>query len=233
MKIGQERFVALQKLENCLGLYFPDKTPLHQALTHSSYAHQYKTPANERLEFLGDSVLDLIVAEWLFTRFPHEKEGFLTRTRAKLVNQNTLAALAEKLHLSDYLLIVDRNACNQAVLSDTFEAVLGAVYLCFGYEKAMQWILPHIQIFLDENVGDLDEDYKSSLQVFMQKNFKELPVYQLTGAEGPEHNQTLFVQVLLKGNLYGKGQGRNKKEAEQMAARAALQKLKDEGLYAF
>ncbi len=237
MKIGQERLIALQELENSLGLFFADKTYLHQALTHSSYAHQHKNPSNERLEFLGDSVLDLIVAEQLFSYYPESNEGFLTKTRANLVNQNILAQLALKFRLSHYLLVAESMSSekikNPAVLSDTFEAVLGAIYLQMGYQKTKQWLIPHIQVFLKKiHTGDLDTDYKSSLQVFMQRKYKELPVYQLIDVQGPEHNQTMFVQVLLKGKAYGQGQGRSKKEAEQMAAYAALQKLKQEGQYA-
>lgn len=236
MNIDQERLIALQELENELGLFFADKTYLHQALTHSSYAHQHKTFSNERLEFLGDSVLDLIVAEQLFFYYPDSNEGFLTKTRSNLVNQNILAQLAQKFGLSRYLLVAesmaDEKIKNQAVLSDTFEAVLGAIYLQLGYQKTTQWLAPHIQVFLKKiHTGDLDTDYKSSLQVFMQRRYKELPVYQLKDVQGPEHNQTMFVQVFLRGKAYGEGQGRSKKEAEQMAACAALQRLKQEGQY--
>lgn len=236
MKIGQERLIALQELENGLGFFFTDKTYLHQALTHSSYAHQHKIMSNERLEFLGDSVLDLIIAERLFSRYPHSNEGFLTKARASLVNQNVLSQLAIKFKLSQYLLVgesmSDEKANNPAVLSDTFEAVLGAIYLQLGYTKTASWLDPYIQEFWEKiHTGDLDTDYKSSLQVFMQRKYKELPVYQLTSVQGPEHNQRMFVQVFLKGDLYGQGEGRNKKEAQQMAARAALKKLKEEGLY--
>lgn len=101
-----------------------------------------------------------------------------------------------------------------------------------GYVETASWLVPHIHEFLEKiYAGNLDTDYKSRLQVFMQRTYKELPVYQLISIQGPEHDQTMFVQVFLKSNLYGQGQGRNKKEAEQMAACAALQKLKEEGLY--
>lgn len=236
MKIGQERLIALRELENSLGFFFNDKTYLHQALTHSSYAHQHKIISNERLEFLGDSVLDLIIAEQLFSFYPHSNEGFLTKVRASLVNQNVLSQLAMKFRLSQYLLVGEsmshEKVNNPAVLSDTFEAVLGAIYLQLGYTKTASWLDPYIREFSEKiHAGDLDTDYKSSLQVFMQRKYKELPVYQLAAVQGPEHNQRMFVQVFLKGNLYGQGQGRNKKEAQQMAACEALKKLKEEGLY--
>lgn len=234
MNIDQKRLLALQQLEGFLGLSFSNKENLHQALIHSSYAHQYKIPSNERLEFLGDSVLELVVSHRIFVGYANFNEGFLTKMRSNLVNQKTLCQLAQQLNLADYLLVSEsmqhnRAAHNPSVLADTFEAVVGAVYLEVLYEKANAWLWTRLQPFVNSvEKNSLDEDYKSRLQVYMQRKYKELPIYKLASVEGPEHEQTMHVEVYLQGNLYGNGTGRNKKDAEQHSARSALLKLEKE-----
>lgn len=234
MSMDQKRLLALQELERFLGLSFSKKENLNQALIHSSYAHQRKIPSNERLEFLGDSVLELIVSRHLFDNCLTCDEGSLTKIRSSLVNQKVLCRLAKQFHLVEYLLVSksmkqSRAAHNPAVLADTFEAVVGAVYLELDYHKTTEWLWPLLQPFLDRiEKESLDEDYKSRLQVYMQRKYKGLPVYKLVSVEGPEHDQTMYVEVFLQSVLKGDGCGRSKKEAEQQAAKCALSKLESE-----
>ncbi|MGL4524860.1 MAG: ribonuclease III [Spirochaetia bacterium] len=224
MKIDQGRLTALHELENILGLFFSHIQYLHQALLHSSYAHQHHIQSNERLEFLGDSVLELVVSSHLYLLDHYENEGDLTKVRASLVNEKNLATLAKSFRLQDYLLTAHGVSIRKqdAALADACEAIIGAVYLDQGYDQTKKWLWPFLKKQLEQRAKDsIDQDYKSQLQVYAQKNLKQLPEYKIMTIEGPEHNQIMTCRVYLNGVVSGEGKGRNKKQAEQEAAQLA------------
>ena len=222
-----------KKLEKLTGSPINDSSYYLQALMHRSYLEQNEEydVSNERLEFLGDSVLSLIVAEYLFDEFPEKDEGFLTKVRAKIVNRLALADAAEKINLGEFLL-VSKNISNsfangsKTILSDALEALIGAVYLDNGLDSAkifIQKIL--IQPNLKEGLYLIDENYKSQLLEFAQANKMESPTYNVIKEEGPQHNRLFTVKVSIGDTDYGVGKGKNKKSAEQKAAQEALEKL--------
>ncbi len=225
------------KLEELIGFNIKRREFFIQALMHRSFLEQNGDYAvsNERLEFLGDSVLNLIVAEYLFEEFPDKDEGFLTKVRSKLVNRIALADAAELIHLVDFIL-VSKNLSNtfkngsRTVLADATEALIGAIYLDNGLEKAKEFI--H-KILIEPNSKDdlylIDENFKSQLLEYAQANKLDNPVYTVIKEEGPQHNRVFTIKVEIGEVEFGKGRGRNKKTAEQNAAHFALQKiLKDE-----
>ena len=219
-------------LENEIKYIFNDSRLLTVALTHSSYCNENRKRgfdvSNERSEFLGDSILSLITAEFLFSRFPDADEGFLTRTRAALVCEDTLYQFANKLSLGDYMLFGKGEAAasggrhRKSTLSDAFEALIAAIYLDGGIEKAKQFVLPFISEMLNTVIKTGTEDYKSRLQRIVQQTPEEVLAYRLVGEDGPPHDRTFSYEVYLNSNLLGKGKGRSKREAEQEAAREAL-----------
>ena len=222
-----------KKLEAITGSPINSSSFYIQALMHRSYLEQNEEYdiSNERLEFLGDSVLSLIVAEYLFDAFPEKDEGFLTKVRAKIVNRIALAEAAEKINLVDFIL-VSKNISNtfangsKTILSDALEALIGAVYLDNGLDSAKNFIRKIlIQPNLKEGLYLIDENYKSQLLEFAQANKLENPSYVVIKEEGPQHNRIFTVKVLIGGKDYGYGKGKNKKSAEQKAAQAALEKL--------
>ena len=221
------------KLEDLMGFNIKRKEFFIQALMHRSFLEQNSDYAvsNERLEFLGDSVLNLVVAEYLFEEFSDQDEGFLTKVRAKLVNRIALADAAELIHLVDFIL-VSKNLSNtfkngsRTVLADATEALIGAIYLDNGLDKAKEFI--H-KILIEPNSKDdlylIDENFKSQLLEFAQANKLDNPVYTVIKEEGPQHNRIFTIKVEIGEVEYGKGKGRNKKTAEQNAAHVALQKI--------
>lgn len=219
-------------LEKKLKYTFKDKKLLQLALTHSSYCNENRkrgfTESNERSEFLGDSILSIITAEYLFHRFTEVDEGFLTRTRAALVCEETLAVFANSLSLGDYMLFGKGESAStggrhrKSTLSDAFEAVIAAIYLDGGMEEAKKFVLPYITDMLETVIKTGTEDYKSRLQRIVQQTPEEVLTYSMVGEEGPPHDRTFSYEVYLNSNLLGKGKGRSKREAEQSAAREAL-----------
>ena len=227
-----------KKLENLIGTSINNSSFFIQALTHQSYLEQNEEYdiSNERLEFLGDSVLSLIVAEYLFDAFPVKDEGFLTKVRAKIVNRLALAEAAEKINLVDFIL-VSKNISStfvngsKTILADALEALIGAIYLDGGLDAAKNFIQQIlIQPNLKEGLYLIDENYKSQLLELAQANKMESPTYTVTKEEGPQHNRIFTVKVLIGDKEYGYGKGKNKKSAEQKAAQAALEKLNKPGL---
>jgi len=221
----------LLSLQNQMGYTFRDERLLRHALAHSSYANEHRGEvpgSNERLEFLGDSVLGVITAEFLYSHFQALPEGNLTKMRAALVCENSLFEFAKELKLGDYLLLghgEERSGSRNrpSILSDAFEAVLAAVYLDGGFEAAKKYVLPFIVEGAKRlNAGNRDHDYKTTLQEIAQQNPGELIHYELIGSTGPDHAKVFEVHCYLNSNLLGKGKGRSKKEAEQMAAKEAL-----------
>lgn len=218
----------LKQLENKIGYKFKSLTILEEAITHSSYANEkhHGSVCNERLEFLGDSVLGLISAEYYFKLFAAKPEGDLTKMRAASVCEESLFGFAKRISLGDYLFLgrgEEHTGGRErpSILADAFEAVIAAIYLDGGFEKAKEFVLPFLL-----NPPEKDErfkDYKTTLQEIIQQNPEERLEYVLTGEEGPDHDKHFFVEVRLNSNVIGKGQGRSKKHAEQQAAKEALE----------
>ncbi len=224
----------LSDLESTLGFVFEDKSLLQRALTHRSYLNENPNLPwldNERLEFLGDSILGFITAEYLYHRFPEMNEGDLTSLRAALVRGQTLAEYARELDLGPHLLISRGEVAaggrdRTALLAATFEAIIGALYLDRGLEAAHSLIMrvmdPKTQSIVQER---LDRNAKSLLQELSQGRLKVTPIYRTVSASGPDHAREFTVQVLLGDRVFGIGQGRNKQTAEQAAAQAAIAEL--------
>lgn len=218
-----------EQLETILGVHFQDQKLLELALTHRSYI--YETPgeghtSNERLEFLGDSILALISADFLYRTFPNLTEGELTDVRAVLVRTETLANFAREINLSNFLLMgkgEQHSGGSQRVLASAFEAVLGAVYLDQGLTVVQNFLTPRL-VPIAHNIitRRLFKDNKSLFQELAQAREGITPSYRLAGQEGPSHNREFTVEVLLGDQVVGKGQGRNKQTAEQEAAHFAL-----------
>jgi ribonuclease III len=221
------------ELEALVGFSIKNRSFFIQALMHRSFLEQNNEYdlSNERLEFLGDSVLSLIVAEFLYGAYPNKDEGFLTKIRAKLVNRIALADASERINLSKYLL-VSKNLSNtftngsRTVLCDALEALIGAIYLDNGLLAAKEFIS---RVLIEPNAKEgeflIDENYKSQLLEFSQASKMENPVYSVVNEEGPQHNRIFTIKVSINNIDYGVGTGRNKKSAEQKAAQAAMNVL--------
>lgn len=213
--------------ENIIGYTFKDKTLLQTALTHSSYANEMhgKEAFNERLEFLGDSVLGMITAEFLFKNHPEMPEGQLTKLRASLVCEKSLHKFANSIRLGEFMRL-GKGEINTggrerpSILADAFESVIAAIYLDAGFEKTKEFVLGFIANASIEE--DSISDYKSALQEITQKNHGEILEYYMAGESGPDHAKTFIVEVKLNSNVIGTGTGKSKKQAEQMAAKEAL-----------
>ena len=220
----------MKALEDKLGYSFQDGTLLEHALTHSSYANESRgrCTSNERLEFLGDSILGMVVADYLYRTCPDLPEGELTRTRAALVCEESLVQVAEKLGLGDYLRLGrgEENCGGRqrpSIRADAVEAVLAAVYLDGGIGSARKIIQRFI---LDGAPRRQDHrDHKTALQELVQRESGQTLTYRLVGEEGPDHAKVFRVEVCLNGETIGSGSGHSKKEAEQQAAAAAMERL--------
>ncbi len=221
----------MNTLEEKLEYEFRDPSLLENALTHSSCANESrgKLQSNERLEFLGDSILGMVVAEHLYRNHPDLPEGELTRTRAALVCEESLVEVAEALGLGEYLKLGKGEESGggrhrPSIRADAVEAVLAAVYLDGGIGSARKIIQKYI---LCKEVASLHagRDYKTALQELVQRESGQVLKYRLTGESGPDHDKRFFVEVQLNGAAVGSGQGHSKKEAEQMAAKAAIHAL--------
>lgn len=222
-------------LEERLGYSFRNRALLETALTHSSYANENRASGivcNERLEFLGDSILGVTVADFLYRHFPDMPEGRMTRLRAELVCEQSLHRVALELHLGDYLRLGKGEEHNggrkrASILSDAVEAVIAAMYLDAGMETAAGFI--HRCLLDDVRAIETPTftDYKTSLQELVQRHSGQVLSYELVGEEGPDHAKTFRVQVCLNGDPIGRGTGRTKKEAEQAAAANALEALRE------
>jgi len=227
----------LTALQQTIGITFRDLTLLRRALTHASYVNENPECMwgdNERLEFLGDAVGDFLAAEYLYDHFPQWQEGQLTSLRAEVVRSETLARLAMEIGLGRYLLLgrgEDRagGRTRTAMLSDVFEALLGAIYLDQGLETARQFFIPLLQSQLEAwSAEALLGDAKSRLQEWAQATWHETPGYVTVEEAGPDHAKQFTVEVLIKGQVRGRGVGHSKQAAEQAAAQAALDAISTE-----
>lgn len=224
----------MEKLEQRLNYKFQNRNLLEEALNHSSYANEHRSAhlqSNERLEFLGDSILGFVTAEFLFTQHPDLPEGDLTRIRAALVCEQSLYEVAQKLELGHYLKLgrgeeAGGGRSRTSILADATEAIFAAVYLDGGIEASSTLI--H-RVLLDaekeETVEERRRDYKTILQELIQRQADQELTYRMAGEQGPDHNKTFRAEVLLNGQLTGTGCGHSKKEAEQAAAADALKKF--------
>ena len=220
------------ELEKTVGYTFKDPKLLELALTHSSYAHEHyagKRHDNERLEFLGDAVLELVSSDYLFHNYNEYPEGELTKTRASMVCEQSLAMCARDIDLGSYLLLgkgeeVTGGRFRDSVTSDALEALIGAIYLDGGFTNAKEFI--HRFVLTDQEDKKLFYDSKTILQEIVQAEKLGEIEYHLIGEEGPDHNKSFSVELTIRGRSYGKGKGRTKKAAEQQAAYEAIHVLK-------
>lgn len=233
-RLNKHRIDALHKLTKKLNVGFTTIELLHQALTHTSYANECKNSAmlhNERLEFLGDAVLDLIVSEYLFRQFASLPEGELTKARAVIVCEPTLARCSADLGIGEYLFLGKGEAGSggrerTSILADAFEAIIGAIYLDSGFENATSFVLKQLQTdLLLVARGEYVKDYKTLLQEVVQKKNDSKISYEIIDESGPDHHKMFRVAVVVNGVQMGIGLGKSKKEAEQLAAKQALIKL--------
>ena len=222
----------IKDLEVAIGYRFQNIQLLQNALTHSSYANERwhnSLLSNERLEFLGDSVLGMLVAEYLYHNFPNRPEGELTRMRADMVCEQTLAAAANRIGLGSHLLLghgeeQGGGRHRNSILADAMESVIAACFLDGGFDAALkvgqQFILVEVPVTKLHNA-----DYKTKLQELVQQKKNQVLSYRLAGQSGPDHDKQFDVEVSLNGSVVGSGSGSSKKRAEQMAARSAIEKL--------
>ncbi len=225
----------INELEKAIGYHFKNITLLQNALSHSSYANERwhdSLRSNERLEFLGDSVLGMLVADHLYRNFPNRPEGELTRMRADMVCEKTLATVANTLELGKHLMLGKGEELNggrtrESILADAVESVIAACYLDGGMEAAVnfikRFILVKVPVTKLQNV-----DYKTALQELVQQKKNQVIAYTLVGESGPDHDKHFEVELTINGKLVGKGCGSSKKRAEQMAAQAALEHLTEQ-----
>lgn len=220
----------INRLEEILKIKFTNKQLLLEAITHKSYAiESNKKYWNERLEFLGDSILSLIVADYLYSKYPDFSEGNLSKLKSQLVSRAYLTRWAKELNLGEFILLSKGEETSggrkrESILANVFESILAAIYLEKGFITAKKFITE----FLSKIKTVQITDYKSKLQELIQGKYKILPVYKVINEFGPAHEKNFVVGVYLKKRLLGLGEGKNKKDAEQKAARDALNKLKAE-----
>jgi ribonuclease-3 len=232
--LAPDRDAQLAELERRLDVHFRDRTLLHTALVHGSVGTEARSRHGdnyERLEFLGDAVLNLVVADHLYRLFPTRLEGDLARLRASVVSEGPLARIARAMDLGRYMLLgrgeeKGGGRSRASLLADALEAVVGAVYVDAGYGVAHYCVTR----WFAEDLSRLEEpggsDYKSLLQELVQQRERRLPRYRITGQEGPEHNRAFVAVVEVSGRIIGEGRGKSKKEAEQAAAQQALDHLR-------
>ncbi len=225
----------LSRLEERLGCLFQDQQLLQTALTHKSFTNENPCPGrenNERLEFLGDSVLSLIISQYLYRKFPELTEGDLSKIRANLVNENTLSAVAKEIGLGACLFLGKGEEgtggrTKHSLLSDALEAVIGGIYLDRGIREVTRVVVTHFRKKIQKAVEQKQPfDYKTTFQEVCQERFGTLPTYTLTRTSGPDHNRVFVMELSVNGEALGIGSGKSKKEAQQQAAFFALEKLR-------
>ena len=231
-EMEKDRLDTLSVLEGKISYRFHNPDLLNLALTHRSYANERSGGDfrdNERLEFLGDSVLNTIISKLIMERFPHCPEGELTRLRASLVNEKSLAKISKQLSINRCLLLGKGESLRggtekSSLISDAYEALIGAIFLDGGFEKAFGVVQRQFAPLLDQGLTD-DGDFKTKVQQICQSRFGSTPRYRLSEVTGPEHDKTFRVGIFMAGRRYGTGIGKSKKEAQQNAARKALKRI--------
>ena len=223
---------AVDAIEKTVGYAFKDKKLLSLAFTHSSYVNEqsFEIKQNERLEFLGDAVLGLIISNYLYINLKNMPEGLLSPIKSQLVEASACTVYMQKLDLSGFLLLgrgeqkISYRGKN-SILADLFEALIGALYLDGGIEVASDFFFKNFSSEIESLIKEPKENFKASLQDFCQKKLKETPVYEVISEKGPDHQKHFHIQVLCAGSTLGMGVGSSKKEAQQNAAKDALEKL--------
>jgi ribonuclease III len=223
-------------LQNNLNIHFTNIELLKQAFIHRSFLNEDKTTkfSNERLEFLGDSVLSFLTSHFLYTAYPEYPEGILTNIRSSLVKTKTLSQISEMLHLGDLLFLSkgeeeSGGRKNQSLLADVFEALLGSIFLDQGIDVAKTFLEKQLFTYAQEMVDKKAYvDYKSHLQEVVQEKTKISPLYRVVKSEGPDHDKTFWIEVISENITLGTGTGKSKQEAEQAAAKDALEKKPSE-----
>lgn len=221
--------MKMEQFQREIGYSFKNENLLYEALSHSSFANENKKHrnSNERLEFLGDSVLSIVVSDYIFEHFKHLPEGELSKMRASLVCESSLFEFSKKIDLGDYIFLgkgeeMTGGRTRPSIISDAFEAVIAAIYLDGGIEPARKYILSFIPKDISPKGSSSFHDYKTTLQEIIQRNPEEKIEYYLKSESGPDHDKSFTVQVLLNNNVIGEGSGHSKKSAEQYAAKEAL-----------
>ena len=230
---------ALSKiLKEKFDISFNNEALLMEAMTHSSYANEHKEMKgiyNERIEFLGDAVLELTISDWLFRQFPHFQEGQLTKLRAQIVCEDSLSLLAKECSLNEYLLLGKGETLSggrekPAILCDVFEAFIGALYLDKGVNEVQRFLNLVVIPKIKNGRYELITDFKTELQEYLQQNGPVHIRYELVKEEGPSHDKTFTVQLIVDGKKYKTASGKTKKAAEQMAAKLTMEELKKSSL---
>lgn len=233
-EIPPDRRKLLLELQKTIGVRFKNLDILNQSLMHRSYVHGKavdRHTSNERMEFLGDSVLGLVVNDYLYNRYPDRDEGDLTKIKSLVVSRQVLAKKAQEIGLGKFLLLSSGEVESggrkrSSIIADAMEAVIGAVYLDRGLEAAREFIRREILVGLHEITGAAEHtNYKSLLQELVQGSRKVHPVYRIQSERGPDHEKMFVIDVSIAGRIYGRGTGNSKKEAEQSAAKSALERL--------
>jgi len=231
-----ERTKSLKEFEEKIGISFIDKQLLNMALTHPTYVFEHRNIAhhhNQRLEFLGDSVLGMVVAEHLYKSFPKQPEGYLTKLRANLVCETALANYSKGHNIGDVLLLgrgeeISGGRQRPSILADAYEALVGAIFLDGGLDKVREFVIRDVRKFMTGEELWSHRDYKTLLQELVQKHHEGNVSYAILDATGPDHDKRFVAGVYFKGRLMAQGNGKSKKEAEQEAARLAYQRLTKE-----
>lgn len=230
MKLKKDILKNIDEFENIIEYKFKNKEYILEALTHSSYSNENKEyDFNERLEFLGDSVLSIVVSEYLFKKESSLPEGELTKLRANIVCEESLSEAANEINLGIYMLLgkgeeATGGRYRMSILADAFEAVIAAIYLDGGLEPARVFILKYMEgIICDSRKGKIFRDYKTHLQEVLQGKGESNIWYRLVDEKGPDHNKRFIMEVGINERVLGVGEGKSKKEAEQIAAKKALQ----------
>ncbi len=236
MEKFEEITKKIEELEKIIQYTFKNKKNIILALTHSSYANEYKNKkltSNERLEFLGDTVLNMIISEEIYTRYNDLSEGEMTKFRSNVICETSLAKCAKNLNIGKYLLLGkgEENTGGRyrvSILSDAVEALIGALYLDAGLEMAKNFVLAQMGEMIEKSIkGIIFMDYKTQLQEILQKGNEKRVVYEIIGERGPDHDKVFISQVKIDGQPAGKGKGKTKKEAEQMAAKETIKTLEN------
>ena len=232
--MDEERLATLKEFEERLGHRFNEMEWLDQALTHKSFVYETSHPekgSNEVLEFLGDAVLNLAVSHLLLKKFPDAQEGMLSMQRSQLVKRSSLALLSRELQLEGYLLLGKSQQSNggvnkSSILANAYEALVGAIFMDSGFNRASEIIEQHLEPYLRERTPSiLFDDFKSLLQIHSQQSFGTSPQYQVLNESGPGHDKWFQASVTIGGEVKGLGCGKSKKEAEQNAAKNALEEI--------
>ncbi|HHY04332.1 MAG TPA: ribonuclease III [Thermoanaerobacterales bacterium] len=234
MMLNRERIKQLDNLQKKIDIYFCNQELLNTAFIHPSFTNENDgiiQQSNQRLEFLGDAVLDLIVSQYLFEKHSDLSEGQMTKIRALTVCESSLAKKAYDLGLGDYLILGKgeehtNGRQKPSILCDTFEALVGAIYIDKSYETAWNFVITNLEQVIKRAIeGEWKQDFKTNLQESLQKLSNDKILYRVIKEKGPDHNKIFYVEVIWKNKVLGKGIGRNKKEAEQRAAKHAIKNI--------